>query len=62
MNDQSQKSGRGEAMRKIDEADEIAEMIFDMVRDSRPDQDVINVIASELRKAAQGPRKWGVLR
>jgi len=45
-----------------DGADEIAERLFDMVRDAKPDQEVIDAIASELRKAAQGPRKWGVLR
>lgn len=49
-------------MRRRDGADEIAERLFDMVRDAKPDQEVVDAIAVELRKAAQGPRKWGVLR
>lgn len=49
-------------MRKKDEADEIAERLFDMVRDQKDDQDVIYAIAAELRNAAQGPRKHGIIR
>jgi hypothetical protein len=49
-------------LRRKDGADEIAERLFDMVRAEKPDQEVIDAIAVELRKAAQGPRKWGVLR
>lgn len=49
-------------LRRKDGADEIAERLFDMVRDAKPDEEVINAIATELRKAAQGPRKWGILR
>jgi hypothetical protein len=48
--------------RKKDGADAIAEKLFDMVRDGKDDQAVTDAIAAELRKAAQGPRKWGVLR
>lgn len=48
--------------RRKDGADEIAERLFDLVRDAKPDQEVIDAIAVELRKAAQGPRKWGILR
>ena len=49
-------------MRRKDEADKIAERLFDMVRDAVDDQKVIDAIAAEIRKAAQGPRKMGVLR
>lgn len=53
---------RGKGMHRRDEADDIAESLFDMVRDSVDDQKVIEAIAAEIRKAAQGPRKMGVLR
>lgn len=49
-------------MRRKDGADNEAERLFDMVRDAKPDQEVIDAIATALRKAAQGPRKWGMLR
>ena len=49
-------------MKRRDEADEIAERLFDMVRDAVDDQKVIDAIAAEIRKTAQGPRKMGVLR
>lgn len=52
---------RGKGRRK-DGADEVAERLFAMVRDGKDDQEVTDAIAAELRKAAQGPRKWGVLR
>lgn len=45
-----------------DGADIIAERLFNLVRTLTPDQAIIDAIAAELRKAAQGPRKWGVLR
>ena len=48
--------------RRRDGADAIAERLFDMVRDAKDDQEVTDAIAAELRKAAQGPRKWGILR
>jgi hypothetical protein len=49
-------------MKRKDGADEIAERLFELVRQDKPDQEVIDAIAAELRKAAQGPRKWGILR
>lgn len=49
-------------IRRRDEADEIAEGLFDLVRDAADDQKVIDAIAAAIRKAAQGPRKMGVLR
>lgn len=55
------KPSRGAGRRK-DGADEIAERLFDLVRTMTPDQAIIDAIAAELRKAAQGPRKWGILR
>jgi len=38
-------------MRKIDWADREAERLFDMVRDAKPDQEVVDAIAAALRAA-----------
>ena len=62
MTDQPKPVDPKKRPRRKDGADEIAERLFDMVRDAKPDQEVTDAIASELRKAAQGPRKWGILR
>ena len=40
-------------MKRKDGADKVAEKLFDMVRDEKPDQEVIDAIAAELRKAAK---------
>lgn len=37
---------------RLDWADEEAERLFDMVRDARADDDIINAIAVALRKAS----------
>lgn len=62
MGDLEKDPYRAARVRRKDGADEIAERLFDMVRDAKPDQEVTDAIAAELRKAAQGPRKWGILR
>jgi hypothetical protein len=49
-------------VKRKDGADVVAEQLFELVRAQKPDREVIDAIAAELRKAAQGPRKWGILR
>jgi hypothetical protein len=46
-------------MRLRDVADAEAERLFDLVRNTLPDADVIEAIAESIREASRG--KWGIL-